>query len=196
MYTAGLWLTNKIRTCRTLNKAARLSKEESLLQPPETKHHEVNTLKLTLQSLRGRSRNDPLSSYSLYKSGGKIIYMVPVVFSWWMRTTPTESESLSKCLSKLSTALEQQKLLNEKTKHLQGSSQTSQQEAAGRMWPVTSRDKLFKPHHPQHEMGKITEVCKGQNVVQSLSAFERRESSVGYMQGMLGKQPLLWQERE
>lgn len=107
-----------------------------------------------------------------------------------------ESESLSKCLTELSPALEQQKLLNEKTKQLRGSCQTSQQDATGLMWPVTPRDKLFKPRHPQNEMGNITEVCKGQNVVQSLSAFERRESSVGYTQGMQGKQPLLWQERE
>lgn len=75
-----------------------------------------------------------------------------------MKITPTKS--LSKCLTELSTALEQQKLLNEKTKQLQSSCQTSQQDAAGRVWPVMPRDKLFKPHHPQHEVGKkITEVC-------------------------------------
>lgn len=75
-----------------------------------------------------------------------------------MKITPTKS--LSKCLTELSTALEPQKLLNEKTKQLRSSCQTSQQDVTGRLWPVMPRDKLFKPRHPQHEMGKKdTEVC-------------------------------------
>lgn len=51
-------------------QSSKTVQERSLLQWPETEHLEVNTLKLTLQSLRGHSRNDP-TVYSLYKSEGK-----------------------------------------------------------------------------------------------------------------------------
>lgn len=49
--TPGLCLTNKIRTCRTPNKVARLFKEKPLLHLPETKPREVKKLKLSLQLL-------------------------------------------------------------------------------------------------------------------------------------------------
>lgn len=52
-------------------QSSKTVQERSLLQWPETEHLEINTLKLTLQSLRGHSRNDPTVQLLALQIGGK-----------------------------------------------------------------------------------------------------------------------------